>query len=120
MNGPLAYSLPPIYQGATWRLSLTWKTGDPATAVNLTGCTARMQIRSSVTSPTELLELTTENGGITLGGVVGTIVILIEPSDTVGQAWRTGVYDLEIIFGSGDVRRLLEGSAALMPEVTRV
>ena len=119
MNGPMTYNIT-VYQGATFRLPLTWKTGDPAAAVNLTGYTARMQIRSSVTSPTDLLELTTENGGITLGGVAGTINILITATDTAGQAWRTGVYDLELIAGSGDVRRLLEGTATLVPEVTRV
>lgn len=119
MNGALTYNIT-VYQGATFRLPITWKTGETPTAVNLTGYTARMQIRSTVTSPTDLLELTTENGGIALGGAAGTIEILIEAADTAGQAWRTGVYDLELIAGSGDVRRLLEGTATLVPEVTRV
>ena len=119
MNGPMTYNIT-IYQGATFRLPLTWSSGTPAAAVDLTGCTARMQIRSTITSPTALLELTTVSGGIVLGGTAGTVEVVIEDTDTAGQAWRSGVYDLEIIFASGDVRRLLEGTATLVPEVTRV
>lgn len=118
MTGPLRYDIT-IYQGATFRLPLTWKSGDPATPVNLTGCTARMQIRSIVTAPTPLLTLTTENGGIALGGAAGTVTVTVDAAATAGQAWKTGVYDLEIVFGSGEVRRLLEGAAQVLPEVTR-
>ena len=62
-----------IEQGATFRKLLTYKAGTPAVAVNLTGCTARMQIRSAITSPTVLVNLTTENGGIVLGGTAGNL-----------------------------------------------
>lgn len=36
--------------------------------LDLTGCTARMQIRNKVSSPDILCELTTENGGIVIDG----------------------------------------------------
>lgn len=39
-----------IEQGATFTKVLTWKSGTPAAAVNLTGCKARMQIRKTVAS----------------------------------------------------------------------
>lgn len=35
-----------IEQGATFRKTLTWKAGTPPVPVNLTGCTARMQMRT--------------------------------------------------------------------------
>jgi hypothetical protein len=119
MTAPVEYNIT-LYQGSTYRETFTWETGDPPTAVNLTGCTARMQVRASVNSPVKLLDLTTENGGITLGGSAGTIQVLVAPSATAGQPWRTGVYDLEVIFVGGDVRRLLAGAVELVPEVTRV
>ena len=54
-----------IYQGATFRKRLTWKGPLPAqTPIDLTGCTARMQVRPEVESSTVLLELTTANGGM--------------------------------------------------------
>lgn len=112
-----------ILQGATFSWSFTWKTApdeDSAkTPVNLTGCTARMQIRSKVESPEVLLSLTTENGGIALGGTAGTIELLIDADDTAAITWTSGVYDLEIVFPGGQVRRLMYGSVVVSPEVTR-
>lgn len=119
MTAPITYDLT-LYQGATYRETFTWQAGDPAAAVNLTGCTARMQVRQTVNSPAKLLDLTTENGGITLGGAAGTIQVVVAPSATAGVTWRTGVYDLEIVLAGGDVRRLLAGAVTLSPEVTRV
>jgi hypothetical protein len=99
-----------IDQGATFRKSVTWKTGPaPGTAVNLTGCTARMHIRSEIKSPTVLVELTTANGGITLGGAAGTVDLYLSDDATAAITWTSGVYDLEVEFASGDVRRLLYG-----------
>lgn len=108
-----------IYQGATLRDVTTWKSGNPATPVDLTGCTARMQVREKVESVSPLLSLTTENGGIALGGVAGTVTINISAEATAALTWKSGVYDLEIEFADGFVRRLLQGSVSVSPEVTR-
>lgn len=109
-----------IDQGATFRKTITWQAGDPSLPVDLSGCTARMQIRPSVSSADVLLSLTTENDGISLGGSAGTVEIVVEDTQTSGVAWREGVYDLEVVLANGDVRRLLEGKVKLSPEVTRV
>lgn len=108
-----------IIQGATLDLLVTWRAGDPAVAVDLTGCTARMQVREKITSPTPLISLTTENGGIVLGGAAGTIRRFMDADDTADIDWKSGVYDLEIEFADGTVRRLLAGSVVVSPEVTR-
>lgn len=108
-----------IYQGATFRKRLTWKAGTPAVPVDLTGCTARMQVRSEVESETPLLSLTTENDRITLGGAAGTIDLYVSDEDTADITWADGVYDLEIEHPSGEVTRLAEGSVSVSPEVTR-
>lgn len=109
-----------IEQGATFRRRLTWKTGTPALPVNLTGYTARMQIRGELTDATVLLELTTENGGITLGGTAGTIDLYISAVATAGITWESGVYDLEMVASNSDVIRLVAGGVSVSPEVTRV
>lgn len=109
-----------IYQGATFRNLSTWKAGDPTpTPVDLTGCTARMQIRQTVAASTAYATLTTENGGIILGDDAGTVEIYISDEDTAAYSWTTGFYDLEIEFPSGEVRRLIEGKVTVKPEVTR-
>lgn len=110
----------PIDQGATFRRRLTWKTGTPSLPVDLTGYTARMQVRSEITDAAILLTLTTENGGITLGGAAGTIDLYISATATAGFTWETGVYDLEMVASNGDVIRLVAGAVSVSPEVTRV
>lgn len=107
-----------IYQGATFRKRLTWKDSS-STPIDLTGCTARMQVRVKLKDETPVLSLTTENGGITLGGVDGTVDLYVSDEDTTDFTWKGGVLDLEIVHPSGDVTRLAEGSASVSPEVTR-
>lgn len=107
-----------IYQGATFRKRLTWKAPS-GTPIDLTGCTARMQVRSEVESAVVLLNLTTENGGIALGGVSGEVDLYVSPADTSAINWDGGVFDLEIIHPGGEVTRLAQGSISVSPEVTR-
>lgn len=108
-----------IYQGSTFRWNAVLKNGVPAVVTDLTGYTARMQIRSELESPTVLVTLTTENGGITLGGVLGTIDLYLSAAATALFAWDSGVYDFEFIAPGGDVIRYLYGAVSVSPEVTR-
>lgn len=107
-----------IEQGATFRMSLIWKdsVGVP---VNLTGYTARMQVRRSYSDSVVQLNLTTENGSITLGGSAGTIEVVGAATATDDTAGGKGVYDLELMSSSGVVTRLVEGKVTIKPEVTR-
>lgn len=108
-----------IVQGATLRILRTWKVGTPPMPVDLTGCTARMQVRATLESPDVLLELTTTNGGIILGDADGTITRFMSDTDTTALTWEDGVYDLEVEFPGGDVRRLLCGDVIVSREITR-
>ena len=108
-----------IEQGATFRKLLTWKAGTPQVPVDLTGCTARMQLRTEIGASVPLVTLTTENGGIVLGGVAGTIELIITAASTAGFTWTTAVYDLEVVMANGDVRRLVYGPVTVSLEVTR-
>jgi hypothetical protein len=87
--------------------------------VDLTGFTARMQIRDTVDATAILATLTTENGGITLGGTAGTIALLLTAAQTTLLTFTSAVYDLEIISAGGVVTRLLSGAVVLSKEVTR-
>ena len=108
-----------IEQGATFRRTFTWLTGTPSAPVNLTGYSARMQIRKTTASSAVYATLTSANGGIVLGGAAGTIELFISAVDTAAYSWSTGVYDLELVAPSGDVRRLIGGAVRVDPEVTR-
>lgn len=87
--------------------------------VDLTGFTARMQIRETVESATVLHSLTTENGGIALGGVAGTISLLISATDTAAFTFDTAVYDVELISAGGIVTEVACGGITIGDEVTR-
>ena len=122
-------------QGQTYRWGFVWARPDaastpeaplPAIPRELTGCTARMQIRSRYGAEV-LLELTTENGGLTLGPDAGHITIYAadEQTDEVGatedplKSRTRARYDLEVIYPSGDVRRVIQGDLTISPNITR-
>lgn len=106
-----------VEQGATYHQVLTWSAdGSP---VNLTGWTARMQVRKTLPDPAIVWSLTTENGGITLGGADGTVALDITATDTDNLPGGYAVYDLELVSPGGTVKRLLQGSFTVSPQVTR-
>lgn len=96
-------------------------TGNTYEPYDLTGHSARMQVRRTIDSSSFLLELTTNNGGLTINpnsGIFNQILLHASASVTASVA-HSGVYDLEIISPSGIVDRILEGEFILSPEVTR-
>lgn len=107
-----------IEQGATFQLELIWKNPD-TTPINLTGYTARMQVRKKHTDSTKILDLTTQNGKIVLTPLQGKINVTVPAADTEDITIKSGVYDLELESSTGIVTRLIEGCVTVTPEVTR-
>ena len=110
-----------IEQGATFDRTYTWKAGLAKTAapVDLTGCTALAQFRTSAESDAVLFSLSTADGRIALGGASGTIRFLIPATDTSTIGWEEAVYDLNITFPDGTVVRRMAGTVAVSKGVTR-
>ncbi len=138
-----------IYQGATFRRGFQWctapyptqivngelvnaQTGRPVpktdlTPVDLTGCTARMQLRADVLAPDVLLELNTQDGRIELSTGDRNISFLLDAETTASlpygesppSRWRTAVGQLEVVHPNGDVSRVAEITWFLDPEGTR-
>lgn len=104
-------------QGATFNETFTYKVG--GVAVNLTSYTARMQVRKTPSSDTKTLDLTTENGGIVLGGAAGTIAVTVSATAMAAVSAGKYRYDLEIVSAGGVVTRLIEGVFLVTAEVTR-
>ena len=103
-------------QGTTFSKQLTYTID--SVPVDLTTYTARMQVREKYTSKTSVVDITTENGGITLGGDAGTIDLYISDVVTELLPAKDYVYDLELV-SSSNVYRLIEGKFIVTPEVTR-
>lgn len=117
MTTPGEYDLT-ILQGATFELRVIWQDSSRA-AISLTGYTARMQIRERLSATTTLANLSTENGGITLGGAAGTVDLLLTAAETAAISAVRGVYDLELVSATGVVSRVLGGNVDFSKEVTR-
>lgn len=86
--------------------------------MDLTGMTARMQIRPSLTSTTIIDTYTTELGTIAVDNTLKTITILVPATTTAGYTFSTGVYSLELISGS-TVYQIITGNISLTQEITR-
>lgn len=86
---------------------------------NLTGYTARLQIRPKLDSTEILLELTTENAGIVIDNVDKTISLYISAINTAIIDWTSGVYSLELVSSTGVVETILNGDVVVKREVTR-
>jgi len=103
-------------QGSTFSKQLTWTIEDEP--VNLDTFSARMQVREKHSSKIAVVDISTENGGITLGGEQGTIHLYIDFELTENIVPKNYVYDLEMITAS-EVTRILEGKFIVTPEVTK-
>ena len=102
-------------QGATFSKTITWKIDD--IPVDLTGYTARLQAKDSrALDRAPLFSITTENGGIFLGGISGSIDLVINAIETSEFYPKEYLYNLELI-SSNIVYRLLEGKFVVTQEV---
>jgi hypothetical protein len=106
-----------IQQGATWTLSFEW-LDDAGVPIDLTGCTARMQLRAVVGSAV-LLELSTTNGRLTLTGALGVIRLQVDAATTATLDRESGVYDLRITYPTGQVDVAIYGQFTLQLAVTK-
>jgi hypothetical protein len=88
--------------------------------VNLTGCTAALQLRSLPNDPTAALTLTTTNGGITLTALTGNIAVTATATQTRAIDEGYYYYDLEVTnTASGVVTRIAQGQILVSAEITR-
>ena len=106
-----------VEQGATWSRDLTIKNPDN-TVMNLTGYSARMQVRKDVDASSPLVELSTTNGQIVITPLLGKLTLSLSATQTASLS-KGGVYDLEIVSGGGEVTRVIEGQFILKKNVTR-
>lgn len=67
--------------GATFDVTMTYKDG-AGSPINLTGFSAQLQAVRAIGDTTPILDMTTANGKIILGGVAGTIQLLLTAAQT--------------------------------------
>jgi hypothetical protein len=88
------------------------------TLLNLTGYTGVMTVRPFLGATTTTVVASTDNGRMTLGGVAGTVTVLIDATTTGAIGSGRYVYDLVLTTGS-TVTRYLEGKFIVTGAVTQ-
>lgn len=95
-----------IYGGADFALSFTYLNGPPtASPVNLSGYSADLIVKD-VPKGVVLWTLSTGNGGVSLGGSSGVIVLQADSTVVDALLWTTGIYEF-CITSPTDQRDLL-------------
>ena len=88
------------------------------TPLNLTGYTGVMTVRPFVGASTTTVVASTANGRMTLGGIAGTVTVLIDATTT--GAIGSGRYAYDLVLTSGTtVTRYLEGKFIVTGAVTQ-
>lgn len=108
-----------IEQGIPLDKTFTYYQPDGTTPIDLSSYTAKMQARKQFDSVDTLLDLTTENGGIELGGAAGTVRVIAASSVT--KTFRdNGVYDIVLYDENGKPDKFLKGILAIERSATDV
>jgi hypothetical protein len=92
--------------------------GDALSAVNITGFTAAMQLRSLPNDSIAVLTLT-QASGITIDGPTGTLAVRATAAQTAAISAGPYYYDLEITSPTGVKTRIVQGELNVNAEVTR-
>lgn len=102
-----------IDQGSDFELSVPC-TGVNGLPLNLTGYTARGQIRRNYSSSTKV-DFTIAIPSPTSG----TLLVTLAKTTTATMKAQRYVYDIEVTDGSGKTTRILEGQLEINPAVSR-
>ena len=106
-----------VDQNTTFRFQIQY-TQDDGTPIDLTGASAKMQIRDSVNGTKLAVTLTSPSGGITITGSTGTLDIVMTPTQTNKLFFPKSAYDVMVIDSNGNKIKLLEGFMTLDRSVT--
>lgn len=91
--------------------------------VDMTGSTARMQIRKRLADAAPVLSLLSSTASpdsrLTITPAAGVIDIEISATDTEAIDWSAAVWDMEVVHADGSVTRVASGRFVLSKEVTR-
>lgn len=106
-----------LNQGETFRLDIP-VLDDAGAPVDITGMTARAQVRARRADTTAVHEWSTTAGNLTLAS--NNITLNVPAATSAAWAWRLGYWDLELTEpATSTTTRLVEGAVVVSPEITR-
>ena len=106
-----------VDQNATFSFVVEYKD-DNGNAIDLTGASAKMQVRDTKGGAKLAVTLTSPSGGIVIDPVNGKLTIKMTPTQTNKLFYPKSSYDLMVVDSNGNKIKLLEGFMTLNRSVT--
>ena len=103
-----------IWRNDSW--AQTFALLADTTPIDLSGCTILIQVRPTPSSASVVLELTTDDSSIGIGGVDNNQITL---NKIVDVAAGTYVYDMNVTFPSGEVKTYLWGNFIVTEDISK-
>lgn len=107
-----------VDQNATFAFQVQYTEEDQVTPIDLTGATAKMQVRDTQGGSKLAFTLTSPSGGIVINGSTGHVYITMTPTQTNKLFYPKSAYDIMVITSAGNKIKLLEGFLTLSRSVT--
>jgi hypothetical protein len=106
-----------VDQNATFSFVLEYKDNN-GNAIDLTGASAKMQIRDTKGGTKLAVTLTSPSGGIVVEPLTGKLTIKMTPTQTNKLFYPKSSYDIMLIDSNANKIKLLEGFMTLSRSVT--
>ena len=107
-----------VDQNATFIFEVFYTLDDEVTAIDLTGATAKMQVRDTKGGSKLAFTLTSPSGGIIIDGPTGKLNVKMTPTQTNKLFYPKSSYDIMVVDSNGNKIKLLEGFITLSRSVT--
>jgi uncharacterized protein YndB with AHSA1/START domain len=106
-----------VDQNATFSFVVEYKD-DNGNAIDLTGASAKMQVRDVKGGTKLAVTLTSPSGGIVINGSLGKVTVTLTPTQTNKLFYPKSVYDIMVVDSNANKIKLLEGFITLNRSVT--
>lgn len=106
-----------VDQNATFTFIVEYKDNN-GLPIDLTGATAKMQVRDTKGGTKLAFSLTSPSGGIIIDPTNGKLTIKITPTQTNKMFYPKSSYDIMVVDSNGNKIKLLEGFMTLSRSVT--
>ena len=107
-----------VDQGTTFTFQIQYTQDDEVTPIDLTGSSAKLQVRDTKGGSKLAFSLTSPASGITINGPTGTLTIKMTPTQTNKLFYPKSSYDIMVVDSNGNRIKLLEGFLTLSRSVT--
>ena len=106
-----------VDQNATFSFVVEYKD-ENGNAIDLTGASAKMQVRDVKGGTKLAVTLTSPSGGIVINGSLGKLTVTLTPTQTNKLFYPKSVYDIMVVDTNANKIKLLEGFMTLNRSVT--